>query len=686
MIHVGANYHPHDWPRERWPVDIRLMKESGFNLVRLGHLCWDSFEPSAGQYTFEWFDEVMDLFSEAEFKVVLDIATRPAPTWLHRKCPSIDITDRHSNRLNPVSRYMEDVGNPTFREYAYRFAETLVQRYAGHPALLAFGLCNEIGCGMPTFSDEARQRFIQWLREKYGSVERLNSAWAAQRWSRRLNRFEDVEFPVSGAVTGAPERMLDMWRFYSDEQLKYLHGLKAIVKVHAPQAREVTNHWGENPGLGFDYLKEYRDIFDLPGAGFYPGVNPEDTNALFGACFTMRHRIGEKDQPMWCLEFQTGSFGAYAPPRGVLRMYAYLALLFGAEAICAWTWRTMLGGEEQYLFGLLDHDGVPSRKLDEFHQFAQEMENLQIEGLPCMRKPDVALAYSFESFKIAEGQKSYYKTNYLDQVMQSFLALNDNNVDCNVVDLRDVTKDYKLMIVPGHCIMDEASAQTIREYVGRGGTIIMTAYSAKVDENNRVFDLPMPGRLSDVFGIRASAFERPIYHHSDLNEGGLQKQKIDLRREWPRIQFKDQVLDYPIDYYEILEPTTANVLATLTNIGEELPAVTVNAYGKGQAVYVAVPAKLNLMCALLRHFYAELEISTGPETPSGVIAREIGDYVVYVNTTSSLQQVAIPTSMHRMPHLQGQGTTIELEPYGVDVLIRAGVATRLVNQEQECPS
>ena len=46
-------------------------------IVRLGHLCWDSFEPAEGNYTFEWFDEVMDLFQEAGIQVVLDIRNPP---------------------------------------------------------------------------------------------------------------------------------------------------------------------------------------------------------------------------------------------------------------------------------------------------------------------------------------------------------------------------------------------------------------------------------------------------------------------------------------------------------------------------------------------------------------------------------------------------------------------------------
>ena len=79
MLYIGTNYHPHDWSKERWKQDIALMKQAGMTTVRLGHLCWDSYEPQEGVYTFEWFDEVMDLINaykkgEASMTVV---DTRP---------------------------------------------------------------------------------------------------------------------------------------------------------------------------------------------------------------------------------------------------------------------------------------------------------------------------------------------------------------------------------------------------------------------------------------------------------------------------------------------------------------------------------------------------------------------------------------------------------------------------------
>src|ERR1017187_198720 len=78
-LYVGTNYHPHDSNPETWRHDITLMKTAGFRVVRMGHLAWDSYEPSDGRFAFAWFDQVMDMMNEAGIKVILDIAVRPAP-------------------------------------------------------------------------------------------------------------------------------------------------------------------------------------------------------------------------------------------------------------------------------------------------------------------------------------------------------------------------------------------------------------------------------------------------------------------------------------------------------------------------------------------------------------------------------------------------------------------------------
>ena len=64
-LYVGTNYHPHDSDPETWKHDIALMKAAGFRVVRMGHLAWDSYEPTDGNFSFAWFDRVMDMMNDA---------------------------------------------------------------------------------------------------------------------------------------------------------------------------------------------------------------------------------------------------------------------------------------------------------------------------------------------------------------------------------------------------------------------------------------------------------------------------------------------------------------------------------------------------------------------------------------------------------------------------------------------
>ena len=139
------------------------------------------------------------------------------PIWLHHKYPSIDIVDANGDVQYPNHRYMEDVGDPMYQKYALRFTDAITKQYANHPALLAFGIDNESGDGRISYSETARKRFIAWLKKKYTTLDNLNKAWATQRWSRRINQFEEIGFPIATHTTDVPERMLDFRRFVSDE-------------------------------------------------------------------------------------------------------------------------------------------------------------------------------------------------------------------------------------------------------------------------------------------------------------------------------------------------------------------------------------------------------------------------------------------------------------------------------------
>ena len=137
-------------------------------------------------------------------------------------------------------------------------ADALMKRYAHHPAVIAIGYDNEIGNGFMSYSEADRQRFITWLKKKYGTIDALNKAWATQRWSRRLNNFEDVDLPLADGP-GPSERYLDLHRYWSDVTVARLKELDAIrQREHARDSIDLES-------LGYSIAARLRLSFHVQG-------------------------------------------------------------------------------------------------------------------------------------------------------------------------------------------------------------------------------------------------------------------------------------------------------------------------------------------------------------------------------------------------------------------------------------
>jgi len=646
QLFVGTCYQPVDRSTSQIDSDIALMQHAGFNVVRMGDLSWDSFEPAQGKFEFAWFDRIMDKMHAAGIRVILDIPGLPAPIWLHRTYSGVDITAQNGTRLPPAERYMDNISDPDYVREVGILANALTKRYAHHPAVIAIGYDNEIGNGFMSYSEADRLRFIAWLRKKYITIDALNKAWATQRWSRRLNKFEDVDLPLAEGP-GPDERFLDLHRYWSDVTVARLQELDAIRRRNAPQLPAISNLWDTASRKGFDYLSTFRSYVSYPAEGFYPG---DPVSGVFGALQVK----GDLPTPIWFNEFTAGGGGYYGTP-GRSRMYAYLGLLIGAQGTLAWTFNSHRGGEEQALFGLVDHDNTPSWKLDEFSRIASEFRQLSAFGFPRYTHPQVAIAYSFDSFVASHPNGpsnttlQYFKTPYTEQVQAAFEPLFRDNIDLAIINIGHADlSNYKLVVIPADYVMDVASADAVRAYVRNGGTVLMTAYSAKVDEHGLWFDSPLPGRLSDVFGLKTNAFYQ--------SGSALQ------------FQLDGQTVETPVHFYEVLEPTTASVLAQFSNTGDRTPAVTVNNFGKGRALYLATESNAVAVGSVLKHLYKNAGISPGPETPDGVYARVVDGRTLYVNTTTTEKKVPISGSKKGLISHQTYEGAIVLGPQQANLI------------------
>lgn len=648
QLYVGTNYQPFDRAdRDQIQRDIDRMKQAGMKVVRMGDLAWDAFEPAEGKFDFKLFDWIMDRMHAAGLQVILDIPGQPAPIWLHRKYPGVDIVDQNGDRLDPAERYMDNTSDPDYRRLLVRLAETMTQRYAKHPALFAIGYNNESGNGMVSYSEADRLRFIGWLKKRYGTVEALNKAWATQRWSRHLNTWDEVRLPYIDGV-GPYERYLDMRRFWSEQTIEVLELLEAVRKNNTPGKPAISNLWAGAERKGFDYLASYRRYVSYGAMGFYPG------DPLSAGFKSTMMRAG-MDTPIWFNEFTAGGPGYYGT-KGRSRMWAHFGLLMGAQAVLPWTWHSHHGGEEQALFGLIDHDDRASWKLDEFATIATEFDKLEKLGFPRLQQPKVAIAYAFENIiatnlpneGISNTVRPYVNPGYMKQAYNAYEPLFNDNIDVSVIHIghEDLSR-YQLVVVPGMYLLDKASTSNLRKFVAQGGTVVMTAQSAKVDDRNQWHDTPLPGGLTDVFGLRTNEF---------YDAGTL------------RTTIAGEDVESDLGRFEVVEPSTAEVLARFKNVDGQTPAVTVNRFGKGRAIYVATAAHPQLMRPLYRNLYASLGLERGPKTPEGVLARVVDGRTLYVNTTGEPKDIAIDGTMTGV--LSGKRWTgkLRLEPLGVDLL------------------
>src|SRR5262245_5054141 len=87
MFNFGVDYYPEQWPEERWAVDAQLMREAGFNIVRLAEFAWAKLEQHDNVFDFSWLDHAIEILAAHGLRVILGTPTASPPAWLMHHHP-----------------------------------------------------------------------------------------------------------------------------------------------------------------------------------------------------------------------------------------------------------------------------------------------------------------------------------------------------------------------------------------------------------------------------------------------------------------------------------------------------------------------------------------------------------------------------------------------------------------------
>ena len=90
---------------------------------------------------------------------------------------------------------------PAYRFHVERVVRQLVSHYAQHPAIIGYQVDNETGSGL-LFNPDVFQKYVDYLKVKFQSVDRLNEVWGLTYWSHRLRDWADLWTPDGNTNPG----------------------------------------------------------------------------------------------------------------------------------------------------------------------------------------------------------------------------------------------------------------------------------------------------------------------------------------------------------------------------------------------------------------------------------------------------------------------------------------------------
>jgi beta-galactosidase len=660
MFRFGADYYPEHWPRERWPVDAQLMQEAGINTVRLAEFAWSYLEPHAGCFDFGWLDDALEILYRHGIQAVLGTPTASPPPWVMAQYPDAYLVPEAGQRLTFGNRREYCPTHSGYRELGRRITAAMAGHYAQHPAVIGWQIDNEFGdrCYCPI----CRAEFQTWLRAKYGSLDVLNAAWGTIFWSHVYTEWSQIPVPARTGGVPNPGLDLDFRRFMSDAYVKFQQEQVDILRPACP-GQFITHNF---MGFGYDKIN-YFDLarpLDFVAWDNYPRFR---ARAIAPGPMALSHDTmrGLKGRNFWVMEEQSGPSGWTTvdptPRPGEIRLWTYQAIAHGADAIVYFRWRTARFGTEQHWHGILDHDGVPRRRYREIKAIGVELARIGDELVAAESRPRVALLLSYDTrfaFQIQPNQPDF---SYYTLFNSYYAALHRRNIGVDLVPPDADLGRYQLVVAPALYVLDDATASALAEYVRRGGVLLTTARAGVKDVTNTTVNLPLPGLLAEVCGVEVDEY--------DSLRGD---QRVPVTPTVAGLAPAGQSLQASL-WCDVLAPTTAQALAHYA--GEYYagrPAITLNRFGTGRAVYVGALGDDALHDAVIGWVAKALALRSALVTAEGVeaVERWQGDQrlLFVLNHADGIRQVSLPTAMRDLLTGETLTETVSLAPKAVLIL------------------
>jgi len=504
----GAAYYAEYQPKGTLERDLDLMREAGFSVIRVGESVWSTWEPREGEFDLEWLQPVLDAAHLRGIAVILGTPTYAVPPWLQRLHPEIAAESKTGVRNGWGARQEMDQSSPAYRFYAERVVRKVVGRYADHPAVIGFQVDNEPGLHLP-HNDHTFQRFVNWLKGRYGTVENLNQEWGLVYWSHRLSDWADLWRPDANTT---PQYQIEWRRFQSTLATELISWQADVVREYARDDQFVTTCISyPRPQVSDDEMVASLDV--VAGNAYYKmqdgleagvEVSREELWWHTGvwALFQWGDRAYSSAQAQFLVsETNAQSVGDpwqnHPPYPGQLKQAAFALLARGARMVEYWHWHTLHFGAETYWGGVLPHSQKPGRIYREVAEVGAALKAIGSALDEYVPDADVLLLYStdtkwsFEAYPPLPLPGGGPNTAaYLDIFDAFYRGLFEAGAQVRVKHTRqflvtpveELVARYPVLVAPSIYVADDATLEHLRAYAVSGGHLVVGIRTGYADE------------------------------------------------------------------------------------------------------------------------------------------------------------------------------------------------------------
>ena len=659
-LHIGSSYYPEHWPESHWANDIRLMKEAGFTVARMGEFAWSSLEPSAGKFDFDWLDHAIEQLAAAGIVTVLGTPTAGPPAWLVQQHPDMLAVDESGRRVQFGNRCHYCVNSPEFHAATRQIVLAMAERFGTNPNVIGWQLDNEYN--RVCYCERCQKLFQQFLARKYGSLNALNEHWSTAYWSQTYSAWEQIPIPniAYPSMSGMhnPGLVQEFKHFVTESYRKFQRLQIDALRTHLPPEIWITHnfmYWFE----GYDHYEMSADL-DMASWDWYVGTGHHDYLTSGAAHDLVR---GFKKQNFWLIETQPGNVNwkpiNNSTNKGEARVMAWHAVAHGADAILYWQWRSALGGQEQMHGTLVDQSGQPRPFYMEAQQLAKDFAATSSLLANTVPVADVAMLNSYDNRWSIHAQPHHCDFDYVEHFNHYYRPLAARNIAVDILSADAPLDGYKLVIAPTLLMLTETRAAQLIAYVENGGHLVLTVRSGMKDDYNALLPMRQPGMLAEIAGVEVEDYyvlsdPVPVVGKGFSGESHLWAE---------RFKVKDEAATKIIAWY-----------GKSNGWLDGQAAITSHPYGKGLVTYVGACLDKASQQKLMDDIVKTAGVKSILKTPPGVEVRKRvnaqgGEAFIIINHKRKDKKLKLPWKARE--HLTGRDTReLKLEPYGVAIVTR----------------